>query len=218
MKNITFLLFLLIFSCGASAQNCEKQIKQLNKQIDSLEIQLSDLRTELNTLKANETELRLWITNNLNILIPEEMSMNPIFDMSNYVGTLSQAVKDELKEDYWLGMYEVVEIESSGNGIVIELSNSDLIKKLILTHDYFIVSFHNIMGDVGQSLIYSFKDQTTTLDGDIFATDIFSPTILFVEKDYYDPRDVEDPDYEGHIFETGTYNLQTREYTFIGKE
>lgn len=218
MKNLISLLILLAPSFEMSAQKCEQQIYQLNTKIDSLESELIKLKKELNELKVDESDVRLWLTNNLNLIIPDDKQLNPSFDLSNYTGNLCQPIIDELKEEFWMGMYEVNEIISTEFGIIIDLGSFDLSKTLILTKDYFIVSFHTIIGDNGQALIYSFKERTSSINGEIYAWDIISPTELMVGKDYYDSRNIEDPDYEGHIFETGSYNLETGEYTFIGKE
>lgn len=53
------------------------------------------------------------------------------------------------------------------------------------------------------------------MDRDNFCYDTVSPSVLLAARDYYDSKDVEDPNYRGHIFEYGAYNLETQQYTFI---
>ena len=39
--------------------------------------------------------------------------------------------------------------------------------------------------------------------------------LFLVGRDYYDSKDLRDPNFQGNIFESGAYNLETYQYSFI---
>jgi hypothetical protein len=201
-----------------STSNKDDQIKVLMAKNDSLQAVIDELRSELHGDTDYETTITDWLKTNFLIEIPEAARLNCSFNCLNYDEALSDDTRKEYNEEYWLGTYQFNEAEVTEDGIVIDLSTDDLSKTMILTENFFTVSYHMIMGSDGQTLIYNFKTGETKLDPEIYAIRILSPEELLVGKDYYDSRDVEDPDYEGHIFESGTYNLMSGEYLFLEKE
>jgi hypothetical protein len=108
-------------------------------------------------------------------------------------------------------------VNISLNGILINLSTDVYSKNLILTDDFLIISYHVDLGSEGESIVYNFKTKQF-YGSDFYAIELTSKSEILVENDYYDSRDINDPKYEGHIFETGTYNLLSNKYTFITKE
>jgi len=168
--------------------------------------------------KTTSDTLKYWLSTNFNIEIPAELEFVCQFDIQNYQGVLSEEVKNEFDAEQWLQNVLVSESVYDSSGILLDLEMDYFSKTIALTKDYFTVSFHGMIGSDGQTLIYSFKEKELYLDNEIYVMEIISPTILIVGKDYYDSRDNEDPDYVGHIFEYGSYDLTTKEYIFLGYE
>lgn len=218
MRALNSLLFIFLVTSFAFTQHSDKEIQILNARIDSLENELMQLKKELNKTDYTETILSTWLESNFGVIVPEEKQFPCSFDCKMYANELSKSIQAEFKEEYWLGTYLFNGIFANEDGIEIDLSTDDLTKTLILTENYFTVSYHPMMGSDGQTLIYNFKEQKSKLDSEIFVIRPLSPTLLLVGKDYYDSRDVEDPEYEGHIFEKGTFNLETGEYLFLERE
>lgn len=223
MKFLVFP-FLLIHSFSFSqnketiAPNKDEQIKLLTAKNDSLQAVIDELRSELYGDTDYETTITDWLKTNFLVEIPPAARLNCTFNCLNYDGSLAEPIRKEFSEEYWLGTYQFNEAESLEDGIILDLGTDDLSKTMVLTEDFFTVSYHPMMGSDGQTLIYNFKTGETKLDSEIYVIRILSPDELLVGKDYYDSRDVEDPAYEGHIFETGSYNLKTGEYIFLEKE
>lgn len=162
--------------------------------------------------------LKNWMNSNLGVLVSEEFPFECTFNAENYGLPLGAEARTALKEEYWLGTYHVNSVEATTDGIVMDISTDDFSKTLLLTENYFTVSYHLMLGSDGRTLIYNFQNNTLTENDQVYAIRFLSPTELLVGKDYYDTRDVEDPDYEGHIFELGSLNLVTGEYIFLEKE
>lgn len=51
------------------------------------------------------------------------------------------------------------------------------------------------------------------MDRDNFCYNTVSP--FLAGRDYYVSKDLEDPNFQGNIFESGAYNLETYQYSFI---
>lgn len=162
--------------------------------------------------------LKNWMASNLGVVVPEEYSFTCSFNAENYGLPLGKEERTALKEEYWLGTYRVNSVEATTDGIVMDISTDDFTKTLLLTENYFTVSYHLMLGSDGRTLIYNFQNNTLTENDQVYAIRFLSSTELLVGKDYYDTRDVEDPEYEGHIFELGSFNLVTGEYIFLEKE
>jgi hypothetical protein len=129
--------------------------------------------------------------------------------------SLSSEAKAEFSEDYWLGSGKISNVSIANGGAVIGISDDNgLYKKLIVTENNIVVSYS--YGQNSKTIIYDKKlAKLTEISFSMFATGISGDDILTVEKDYYDSLDPQDPNYKGHIFENGKYNLKTGQYTFI---
>ncbi len=132
---------------------------------------------------------------------------------------LSNEAKTELSKDYWLGTGKIKEISSNNSGIIINLSDDNYGKNLIVTDDKIIVSYCLTMGSNSQTIIYDKKSNKLSLiDLHFFATGLSDKNVLLVERDYYDTLDASDPNYKGHIFEKGKYDMTTSKYTFVSMD
>ena len=56
------------------------------------------------------------------------------------------------------------------------------------------------------------------MDRDNFCYGTVSPSVLLAARDYYDSKDIEDPNCQGHIIEYGEYDLVAEKYSFIAFE
>lgn len=158
-----------------------------------------------------------WLRTNLNLELPENTTIDEQFNLKNYALPLPDSIRAMYKTEEWIGDLDIYEIESTEDGIVLVL-NSDDSKIILLTENYIVIGFHGIVGSYKQTLIYGFEEEKTWLNYQVFGFGIFAKDVLRVGKDYYDSRDVEDPEYVGHIFETGTFDLKTMEYSFLSYE
>lgn len=222
MRYSLLLITFIQLSSFGFAQMKNEQIKQLqkkihlqNEKIDSLKLIIDDWIMASVEPIQEKSPLINWLNENFGMIVPSEMSLMCEFNCSNYTGKLNESILKEFQEEYWLGTFHLNDIKSTENGIVIDLGTDDLSKIMIITENYFTVSYHGIVGSDGQTLIYSFEKKATTIDHDNFCYNFMSPTVLQAARDYYDSKDVEDPNYRGHIFEYGAYNLETQQYTFI---
>lgn len=218
------LLILFVFINGVTvsfSQSKKEQIKQLQNQIKIQDLKIDSLTMLIHDMEAErenylpQSPLTEWLNENFGISVPPEMVLICEFDCYNYVGKLDDLILNEFQEELWLGTFQLNEVKSTFNGFIFDLGTDDISKTMILTENYFTVSYHGMVGSDGQTLIYSFEKNVTTNDRDNFCFDIISPTVLLAGRDYYDIKDVEDPNYQGHIFENGSYNLETQQYTFI---
>ncbi len=215
MKILLILIAFIQISTSLFSQTKEEEIARLNARIDSLTMELNDMKAKMMENFKMQSPLSDWLKENFGIVVPPDMYLQCDFDCTNYTGKLDESILKEFQEEYWLGAFHLNDIKSTENGIVLDLGTDDLSKTMIITKDYFTVSYHGIIGSDGQTLIYSFEKKATTFDHDNFCYNIMSPTVLLAARDYYDSKDVEDPNCRGHIFEYGAYNLETQQYTFI---
>jgi hypothetical protein len=157
------------------------------------------------SLKQSAENLSKWINKNLNILIPEEINNFKI------VSDLTPNIKETLLQtEYWLKTKQVQEIKNNGFYISINLSDDDYSKKLFISNKYLIVSYHLTMGSEGGSILIDLNTMKETSLPGYYISSMESDFIIKVEKDYYDKN--------GHVWEYGTYNIQTGVYKFISKE
>jgi hypothetical protein len=187
------LLILFVFINGVTvsfAQSKNEQIKQLqmkihfqNEKIDSLISIIDDWIMASVEPVQEQSPLINWLNENLGMIVPSEMSLMCEFNCSNYTGKLNESILKEFQEEYWLGTFHLNDIKSAENGIVIDLGTDDLSKIMIITENYFTVSYHGMVGSDGQTLIYSFEKKATTIDHDNFCYNIMSPTVLQAARD-----------------------------------
>jgi hypothetical protein len=142
---------------------------------------------------------------NLNISIPNASAIQTtIPDLSNEVKT------ELLEQEYWLANVKVTEIDNIKQGIKLDLSDENYDKRLFLSSDYLIVSYHLTAGSDGHSILIDLKQMTSTFLESLFVNEIDSNGSLIVEKDYYDD--------EGHVWETGSYDVKSQRFRMISKE
>lgn len=123
-------------------------------------------------------------------------------------------VLEKLKSERWILNSEnsfINKITLKKDGIVISINenDSDLGRKIICTSDYLIFSYF-VAGEE-QSLIYNKQTKKYFIIDDL-AEDLIDNNSIKVYRDYYDSRGVDDPNYQGHIFEEGEINLKTKSY------
>jgi hypothetical protein len=136
---------------------------------------------------------------------------NTLFDIEK----LPSAIQEELQSEMWLGNIgnsSIKKIIQKNDGIIIsEYENGgDISKNIIVTSNYLILSYSVGVGEE-KTLIYNKKTKKHSIIDD-FAEDLIGNNSIKVTRDYYDSRDVNDPNYEGHIFEEGEYNLSNNIY------
>jgi hypothetical protein len=142
---------------------------------------------------------------NLSISIPHSSSVQFI------VPELSDEVKTALLEpEYWLANVNVTESNYMKQGLKLDLSDDNYVKRLFLNSDYLIVSYHLTAGSDGHSILIDLKQMKSTFLEGLIVNEIDFKGDLIVEKDYYDS--------EGHVWETGIYDVQSHSYQFIKKE
>ncbi|MEC4050076.1 hypothetical protein OX284_011595 [Flavobacterium sp. SUN046] len=148
----------------------------------------------------------------------EKKDISKSIDYFNFENISSEA-KKELTKDYWLGTGKIVGIKSSNDVIIIDLSDENYIKNLIVNKERIIVSYSLLVGSNAQTIIYDKKLKKIVYHNlPYFTEDLLDKDNLLVSKDYYDTLSVDDPNYRGHIFENGKYNLITGKYTFISEQ
>jgi hypothetical protein len=123
---------------------------------------------------------------------------------------ISAVTKKELENEYWLGDFSIQKIIKKKDGIILELNNEDYAKLLIATEEYLLVSYA-VFGSEERTLVYN-KLQKSHYIIDDFAKGLINSSTILVERDYYDSLEPDDPNYQGHIFEEGEFNLKTQKY------
>lgn len=142
----------------------------------------------------------------------ESLRVEKFFEFDN----LSEEVKNELSEDWWLGKCSVKSIDFIHDGIILGLHDEDYLKYMIATPEKVVISYHQLFGTDGRTIILDKKTgQLKETEITLFATGLVDKDVLKVEREYYDDLDPNDPNYQGRIFENGTYNLVTGKYIKI---
>jgi hypothetical protein len=139
---------------------------------------------------------------------------NTLLDIDN----LPKYLQNELESEWWLGnlgTLSINKITQKKDGLIISLgrgkdTDSETNKKIIITEDYLIISYA-IGFHEERTLIYNKNTKSHSIIDD-FAADLIGKNSIKVYRDYYDSRDVQDPNYQGHIFEEGEYNLTNNIY------
>jgi hypothetical protein len=145
--------------------------------------------------------------NNKPKVIPESINY---FDFEN----LSSEAKSEFSEEYWLGSGEIKEINYKNEGVIIGMEDDQLYKNLVVTENNIVVSYS--YGNNSKTIVYNKKQaKLIQISFSMFVRDLLKNDVLSVEKDYFDSLDVQDPNYRGHIFEKGTYDLKSGKYSFV---
>lgn len=194
--------------------------------ITSLVVQKSELisknsATEMNTQNLkdslidlnnkNFTKVSNWFLENLSIKVePIELSQANINYYAWFDNNLKKETRDKLFEDYWLDENQRNNIKINKDNLCIDISTEEDTKLLFITENYFILSYHYIMGSDGHSILYDFKNKVLIPLSGMMVTDIIGPDVLKVEKDYYDGK--------SHVWEVGQYNFKNKTYKKISIE
>ena len=120
--------------------------------------------------------------------------------------------KKELSQDWLLGQMKTNKITKKPFADIIDISTDNYRKYMFVTKDKLIVSYAVNGGGEDRTIICDRITKTKTIYDGFFATDIVSETRLLVEKDFYDTLDVNDPNYQGHIYQKGTFDMDTKLY------
>jgi hypothetical protein len=155
---------------------------------------------EMSTIQKSETELE-------GIEVESDSLETILIDFSE----ISAVTKNELEKEYWLGNFSFQKIVRKKDGIILELNNEDYAKLLIATEEYLIVSYA-VYGTEERTLVYNKLDKQHYIVND-FAKGLINSFTILVERDYYDSLEPDDPNYQGHIFEEGEFNLKTQTYS-----
>lgn len=164
----------------------DQYIQQVNKIYDSI----------------NQRKLFLsnWFLRNLNISLP-----NIICSEQLIIQDLNEAIKKELLEqEYWLANVKVTESNYTNQRLKLDLSDENYVKRLFLSSDYLIVSYHLTAGSDGHSFLIDLKQMNSIFLEGLLVNEIDFKGNLIVEKDYYDD--------EGHVWETGSYDVKSESY------
>ncbi|MEN9972616.1 MAG: hypothetical protein RIS20_963 [Bacteroidota bacterium] len=169
----------------------DQYVKKVNKIYDSIH--------------QSKLFLSNWFMRNLNISIPNISSEQlTIPDLSNEIKT------ELLVQEYWLANVKVTDIDNIKQGLKLDLGDENFVKRLFLNSDYLIVSYHLTAGSDGHSILIDLKQMTSTFLEGLLVNEIELNGNLIVEKDYYDE--------EGHVWETGSYDIKNESYRMIRKE
>jgi hypothetical protein len=221
------------------SEDLKKQNLSLNDKIKMLQSEINQLKSELSILERDNTNLKTnifnleleiekfkkvdlanWLKNNLKFNVESSKIANNTIELNSYRNDISSELKNELNEGgfgYWnLENDSIVEVVNEKAGIIFDLTNNDLNKHLVLTADFIIISYYTWPNEFS-SLIYNISIQKME-SYDFEVTGLISYNLLKVFKGYYDKREINDSKYEGHIFETGSFNLLDGKYTFISKD
>jgi len=133
-----------------------------------------------------------------------------IFIINNF----SESTIYDLTQSVFLGQMKINKILKKPHGFLINISPEDYYYKMaVRTRDFLVISYAFDAGE-DRTIICDYRTNTSYITDDFILEDIIGEDLLYVMKDYYDSLDMTDPNYRGHIFEHGTYNLRTKEYTF----
>jgi hypothetical protein len=120
--------------------------------------------------------------------------------------------KKELSQDWLLGDTRTNKITKKPFAEITDISTDEYRKYMFVTKDKIIVSYAVNGGGEDRTIICDRISKTKIIYDGIFATDMISETRLLVEKDFYDTLDVNDPNYQGHIYQKGTFDIDTKLY------
>jgi hypothetical protein len=163
--------------------------------------------------KNPNTYLIQWVNKNLNLdgfsLINNESFR--VGEKVDYQKNLSENNKRILQKDYWLGGIQKPisssDISVDSNMVLsIDLTNDEYDKKLIISDKYFIISYHLKMGSDGNALVYNFQTGTLMELPEMNVLTVNRNDLFVVGKDYYE---------DGHVWETGLYNIRDDSYKTI---
>ena len=128
------------------------------------------------------------------------------------VNDFDTQTQQELSQEWLLGNAKPNKITKKPFADVIDISTDNYRKYMFVTKDKLIVSYAVNGGGEDRTIICDRISKTKIIYDGIFATDIVSETRLLVEKDFYDTLDVNDPNYQGHIYQKGTFDMDTKLY------
>ncbi len=207
--------------CNLIHKSCTEEVIKLQhllrelvhlKALDSLEFvsNRNNLITELIKLRDsiflnNKGMTSEWIFENLGVQIPK--------GQYNIIkpNTLPPKIKSTLFEsDYWLGIRQVKEVSILDFYLRLDLSNDDYTKKILLSQDYLIISYHLNFGSEGNALLVDLNTMSLLNLQGYFVNSLESKYILNVERDFYDN--------EGRVWETGKFYIKNKRYEMITRD
>jgi len=134
------------------------------------------------------------------------------FDDFFYIEGFDFETIKELKKPYYLGGIKKQKIIKNEFGIYANIESDEMPKTIVKTNDYLISSYTHWGVGTSRTIICNLDTKTSTNDNCFFVTKLIGHNLLLVQRDYYDNREIEDPEYQGHIFEDGEFNLETNTY------
>ena len=151
-----------------------------------------------------------WLLKNLELDVPEGNFTAANIKPHNFSKNMPKAARDAFFEKDFLGdepeygiFYQV-----HPNYVFIDLGGG-YSQRVYISEDYAVVSCHAPIGDYARILVYNLYEQTVTELHGMDMRGFISSDVLEVGHDYY-------ADY--HIFESGSYNLRTKEYKMIHRD
>lgn len=157
-----------------------------------------------------------WLVRNLKIedlkLIKNETIS--IGDPEVYQKDLDKQIFKLLMQSQWLGMIKKPinkkDISSDSNFVLsVDLSTDMYSKKLLICEKYLIITYHLPMGSDGSSILYEFASGKIIELPEMYVISVKKSNEIMVEKDYYD---------DGHVWETGIYNINNKSYKTLSVE
>jgi|GEM_PF-1950549 len=150
-----------------------------------------------------------WFLSNFGISLDEGIfTKSQINYFEGITYSLSPSISDEIFTDSYLTNFTDFEQETKPGSIRLTKNDESYSKTMLISSNYIILSYHLSAGSDKGMIIIDLKTNTSWSD-DYFATGFKSAHELMVQYDYYD-------DY--HIFETGSYNINTRIYKMFSRE
>ena len=116
-----------------------------------------------------------------------------------------------LEEENFLGSYTVDKITRKSYGTIIRLSTPNVEKLAIRTKDYFIVSYTASFND-NRTIICDNNTKKSVILDYVYVLKLLDKDRIRVKSNYYDTKDVNDPDFTGTITEKSVFNLKFMDY------
>ena len=131
-----------------------------------------------------------------------------------YQKDLTKKTSELLMQPQWLGEIKKSinrkDIYSDSNFVLfIDLSTDMYNKKLLFSEKYLIITYHLPMGSDGHSILYEFASGKIIELPEMYIISVNKNNEFIVSKDYYD---------EGHVWETGIYNVDNKSYKTLFTE
>jgi hypothetical protein len=164
---------------------------------------------EQGTFLKGNFKSQAWFLANLGIFLDEGIfTKSQINYFEGITYSLSPSISDLIFTEEYLTNFTDFEQETKPGSIRLKKYDDDYSKIILISSNYIILSYHLTSGSSKEMTIIDLKSNTSWSD-DYFATGFKSSQELMVEYDYYD---------DIHIFETGSYNINTKNYKVLSRE